>query len=431
MKMRIFRSGLKFKRPERSAIGCSGSPPFSTIESSCYSNLENGKVVFAPGGAAQPQSLGSRRCSATIVSSPSEIAELEPFVRTLVTEPGMLAPRFFLASLVVHRWEPHVVVVSRDQRVLGLFYCKELVLAGVRTRIAYFDDALGAMVAASPEDAGLVIRSAVELLLKRMVGLRFLVPVGRLVPLLSVQSVADLDFRRAEPHDHLELPRTYDEFLAKLGPCTRRNFRRYRRRSELAGNEFVPDQTFPDFCSAARRLFPKAAYAGDRGNFERCLAMIEAMPSRVLVGLRRKGGEWIGLAGGWHIGDRTILLAQLNDRDSGRASISTLLRSYLIEALIGRGTRELIFWANSSDPLSWHCTSPETFVAYIDSRSLPWRLVRRASAIVEKVVPRKLSKLLEWIVPDEGAKLTQLWREHPSHEQQGLRLEARLPEVDR
>jgi Acetyltransferase (GNAT) domain len=264
------------------------------------------------------------------------------------------------------------------------------------------------MGAASAEEAASVIHSAVELLLKRMLGLRFLVPIGRLAPLWSVQSAADVDFRWAEPHDHLELPRTYHEFLAKLGPRTRRNFRYYRRRSELAGNEFISDQAFPDFCSAARRLFPKAAYGTDRRKFERCLAMIKAMPSHVLVGLRRKDGEWIGLAGGWHLGDRTILVAQLNDRAYGRDSISSVLRSYLIESLIDRGTRELVFWGQSSSPLCWYCTSPEIFAAYIDSRSLPWRLFRRACAMVRKLAPRNSGKWLDWIVLNEGAEVTQL-----------------------
>jgi len=370
--------------------------------------------------AGREQSFSSERWSATIVSSPSQIADLEPFVRTLSAEPGMLTPQFFLASVSAHQWRPHVVVVSRNQRVSGLFYCKELILAGISTRIAYFDDALGAMVAASEEEAASVIRSAVELLLKRMVGLRFLVPIGRLAPLWSVQSHADLDFRRAEPHDHLELPRTYHEFLAKLGPRTRRNFRSYRRRSELAGHEFISDQAFPDFCSAARRLFTKAAYARDRDNFERCLAMIEAVPSQVLVGLRSKGGEWIGLAGGWHVGDRAILVVQLNDRAYGRDSVSSVLRSYLIESLIDRGTRELIFWGKSSSPLGWYCTSPEIFAAYIDSRSLPWRLFRRACELVGNLAPRNSGKWLDWIVLNKGAKVGQLW---------GERSEAHVPEA--
>jgi hypothetical protein len=325
----------------------------------------------------------------------------------------MLAPQFFLASLCAHRWKPHVVVVSRNQRISGLFYCKEFIVAGVRTGIVYFDDALGAMVAAPKEEAASVIRSAVELLLKRMVGHRFLVPVSRLTPLWSVQSAADLDFRRSEPHDHLELPRSYQEFLAKLGPRTRRNFRYYRRRSELSGNEFISDFAFEDFCCAARRLFPKAAYARSRDNFERCLAMIETMPSRVLVGLRRKGGEWISLASGWHVGDRTILVAQLNDRDCGRDSVSSVLRSYLIESLIDRGIRELIFWAKSSSPLGTYCTSPEIFSVYIDSRSLPWRLFRQACVMVGKFAPRHSAEWLDWVVLNERAGVTQLWAQRP------------------
>src|SRR5258708_1723180 len=60
--------------------------------------------------AGREQSFSSERWSATIVSSPSQIADLEPFVRTLSAEPGMLTPQFFLASVSAHQWRPHVVV---------------------------------------------------------------------------------------------------------------------------------------------------------------------------------------------------------------------------------------------------------------------------------------------------------------------------------
>jgi hypothetical protein len=54
--------------------------------------------------------------------------------------------------------------------------------------------------------------------------------------------------------------------------------------------------------------------------------MIEAMPRRMLVGLRRREGEWIGLAGGWYVGSRAFLITQLNDRTRDRESVSLVLR---------------------------------------------------------------------------------------------------------
>jgi hypothetical protein len=41
-----------------------------------------------------------------------------------------------------------MVVVSQGKRIAGLLYCKERVVAGIGLRIAFGNDALGAMVAA-------------------------------------------------------------------------------------------------------------------------------------------------------------------------------------------------------------------------------------------------------------------------------------------
>ena len=348
----------------------------------------------------QQLSVPSRPFTGTIVSTPAEILDLTAFVSSLAAEPGMLAPRFFLASVLPRYWKPCVVVVSQRRRIAGLLYCKERIVAGVGTRIAFGDDTLGTMVAAHPEETESVIQCAVEALLKHMVALRFRVPADRFAFLESAMTNADIHFRRVEHHAHLELPPTYDEFLAKVGPHTRRNLRYYRRRSELTGNEFCPDQPFSDFCVAARRLFPKEAYATRKSNLQRCLAMIEAMPTRLLVGLRRRGGEWISLAGGWHVGGRAVLDLQLNDRTRSRESVSLVLRSYLIEQLINRRIRELVFRGGTSAPLSFYTAHREEFMAYVDSPSQPWRLVRRACVTLTKLAPVTFGRLLKWVVPD-------------------------------
>jgi hypothetical protein len=323
-------------------------------------------------------------------------------VRNLATEQGMLAPRFFLASVSPRGWRPIVVVVSRGQQIAGLLYCKERVVAGLGTRIAFADGSLGAMVAARPEETQFVISCGIRALLKHMIALRFLVPSDRLPFLMDAQTNGDVSSCRATPHAHLELPGSYAEFLVKLGPRTRRNFRYYRRKSELAGNEFTPVLDFSDFAAAARRLLPKAAYATSKSRqaLDMHLGMIEAMPSRMLLGLRRRGGEWIGLAGGWYVGHRAFLITQLNDRTCDRESVSLVLRSYLIEGLINRRLQELVFWGNSSAPLSRYAVYPNIFMTSIDSRLLPWRLTRWAWARLTKLAPATHSRLLNLYVRD-------------------------------
>lgn len=351
---------------------------------------------------SQQLSLPSTPLTATIVSAPAEILELSAFVNSMPAEPGMLAPRFFLASVLPRYWKPCVVVVSQGPRIAGLLYCKERIVAGIATRIVFGDDTLGTMVAARPEETESVMRCAVEALLKHMIALRFRVPPDRLASLESAKGDADIHSCRVEHHAHLELPRTYDAFLAKVGPCTRHNLRRYRRKSERAGHEFCRDLQFTDFCAAARRLFPKEAYATRESNLDRCLAMIEAMPSRLLIGLRRRGGEWISLAGGWYVDGCAVLTMQLNDRMCSRESVSLVLRSYLIEQLINRGIRELVFRAGTSAPLSSYIAHREEFMAYVDAQWHPWRLLRLSCVALTKLAPVTFGRWLKWVTPAGG-----------------------------
>jgi len=86
---------------------------------------------------SQQLSLCSKPLAATIISAPAEILKLTAFVSSLTPELGMLAPRFFLASVLPRDWKPCVVVVSQGLRIVGLLYCKERVVAGIATRIAF------------------------------------------------------------------------------------------------------------------------------------------------------------------------------------------------------------------------------------------------------------------------------------------------------
>lgn len=337
--------------------------------------------------------------SVNVISSRSEIAKLAPFVGSLVAEQAMLDPRFFLASVSERKWRPYVCIVSQGEQTVGLLYFKEPLIAGIRTRIAFGDDSLGSMIVAYPGKTESVLRFALKALLKHRIAIRLLVRPDRLPLLHGAEEKATFSGYLGKRHAHLQLSRTYDEFLAKVGPRTRRNFRYYRRKSELTGHQFVPDIAFPDFCAAAQQLFPKAAYAEIEPDLKKCLAVIEAMPSRIMIGLRGNDGEWISLAGGWQVGDRAFLNMQLNDETRVRESLSLVLRSYLIEMLIERGCRELVFWAGSSAPLSLYSTSPELFIVYIDQGALPWRLFRLACEKVSAHVPRAFVERLHWIVP--------------------------------
>lgn len=359
---------------------------------------------------SQPPSL-SGRMGAAILWNFDEILELSGFVNGLAAEPGMLAPRFFLASLISEPFKPCVVVVSEGTRVAGLVYCKERQIMGIPTGIVVADDTLGAMVAADPEETDSVMQCALRALLKRKPALRWRVTSER-IPLLLQESAAagvDVHLRPGEHHAYLQLPARYGDFLAGLSRSTRRNFNRYRRRSEEAGNKFCTVQDFGAFSAAAERLLPNSAYAVTNSVLQRSLAMVAQMPSRQLVGIRQSSGDWISLAGLWCTGDRAFMAIQLNDRRLARESVSLVLRSYLIEYLIDRGFRTLIFLDGVSEPLSSYTDPRKEFMAYIDSRSLRWRFVRQGCMLLGRLAPKTFANWERWrnsesISPDLWAR---------------------------
>jgi hypothetical protein len=323
---------------------------------------------------------------------------MTPFVSSLSSLPGMLAPRFFLASLVSEPYRPCVVAVSRGQRIMGVLYGKERKVAGIPTGIILVDDTLGAMVAAHPGEAEAVIRCAVSALLKRKTALRWRVPEDRLPLLESLSAVvgADIHTIPGEHHAHLPLPGTYNDFLAGVGRYTRHNLNRYRRRSEQSGNQFCSSLNFAEFRAAAAQLHPNSAYALTRAGLERALAMIHEMPSRLLVGIRNSRGAWISLAGLWLTNGKALMALQLNDRGCVRESVSLVLRASLIDHLIQRGTNELIFLDGVSAPLSDYTRPQKELIAYIDSRSLPWLAVRHTCVTLARLVPSTFGNWQAW-----------------------------------
>jgi hypothetical protein len=173
-----------------------------------------------------------------------------------------------------------------------------------------------------------------------VIALRFRVGSELLAVMESARTEARIYSCRLENHAHLELPRTFDEFLARVGPSTRHNLGRYRRRSEAADNEY-------------RRIPGYSQYAAER-------------PAK------------------------------------GHDSVSLVLRSYLIKMLVKREFREISFWAGTSAPLSSYTTRREEFVACVDTRSHHWRMVQLVCATLAKLAPFSLGDWLKRVAPNAG-----------------------------
>jgi hypothetical protein len=168
---------------------------------------------------------------------------------------------------------------------------------------------------------------------------------------------------------------------------------------------------FERFCSAAWQLRGKSSISADVDGIKRALKMLAATTEPILVGLQARDGEWLSVAGGWWDDGRATVLFQMNnDREYDRDSLSQVLRSYLIEALIARRTRDIVFWAGTSAPLARYAERIPALSLYLDSRDPAWRLIRTVVSSIAARLPRRIASRLparltefgQWITPSRS-----------------------------
>ena len=355
--------------------------------------------------------------SALVLSREAEIRQRAEAIRSVLrTANPVLDPEFFLATVDKSRWKPHVVTVSLGKQIVGAVYTKERTVGGIRTGLIYADETFGGIVAAPGQEREFVLDTGLECTLRRpgVRGVRLAIPAAsfeqdvfrRLAGSAGVElHVASSQTR----HARLELPATYDAFLNGLGSTTRRNFRYYRRRSEEAGNVYLEGLALEECRRAAYCLAPHCSISSSPQQLARALDMVAAVPRPLLAGLRNRFGEWLSLAGGLcHAGSATLIF-QLNcDRDHPKDSLSTVMRSYLIERLIERGTREVTFWGGTAGALSRYAGGLAGVQVYLDVRSAGWRAIRMMAALLPRSIPPQIAALAEWVAPRSNGDAREL-----------------------
>jgi len=302
-------------------------------------------------------------------------------------------------------WIPRVVVVMQADVIVGVVYAKERSLAGIRTGLIHADATLGDMVASAAGREEPVFRQAVSALLTApgIRGVRISVPPDgfETVAAREIASSLRVDLSQAPLENHvvLPLPPCYGDFVNGLRSKTRRNFRYYRRRSEAAGHRYVEGMSMSQFSGAAARLLEKSVTGAERDGITRAKEMLSLAHSPFLAGLQTRDGEWVGILGGWCEGERAVLFFQMNDdRDHAGDSLCVVLRGYLIEYLIARGIRSLLFWAGAGRPYSEYSHPVPAVALYLDRRSPLWRACRSLVRSVGPVWPRRFAWVADWIV---------------------------------
>ena len=172
--------------------------------------------------------------------------------------------------------------------------------------------------------------------------------------------------------DQLRLAASYDATLARLGKRTRTHLRYYRRRLEEAlPCEFVADAAGMINGDNARTLIGlnrSSRYPLPQAAFDLQYLSTAGLPGGFVSGLRSKAGAWLSLAGGWRQGDTTWVQWQTNAAGFEGYSLSTVLRSFLLEAELVRGTKRLAFHGGTSHSMA-HAFEEETVVDLMARRA--------------------------------------------------------------
>lgn len=260
--------------------------------------------------------------------------------------PGELRKTPYLVLVGVRAGVSAEAATAED--VQGALLLHEYRIAGWGTKVFTTDDMTGRRTVIAPR----AVRTRVAEL-----ACRSLIAMGAVTVLISLEG--DEEARRlgaetaGQPEcwmatrtrvspGHLPLGRTMDETLAAMGRHTRRNLRYYRRRLEADfGARFVPrvEIGLEEFLEVNRASTRPIA---DEAAAERHRSL--ARGARALfAGVRSRDGQWLSLIGGRRHEGTTEIDWQMNRAGLPRYSLSTVMRSYLLEYEIAAGTAKLVF----------------------------------------------------------------------------------------
>lgn len=327
-------------------------------------NLPAGVGDLDTGRRASPQLYNY-----SILTNENAIEALTPQITGLLNQTGQVDVRLEPGYFLVHNVErsaPAVVLIGQNNQVAAVLYGRHRRLLGIKTGVVECGDYYGdcAIIAQPDFKPAAAALGALKLLeLPGIHTVRVSLKIGERNEIATIESIV----RRArvrsrilsQPVQHsLVLENTFEGFLNKLGSHTRRNLRVYRRRVEQQGWRFHPRLGPAEVEAGVRTLErQQGKYGGSAHYLDCCCATLKKVPGSFYAGVCTGTGEWVSLAGGWLRNDRYFMLIQLNDARHWHDSVSTVMRSYLIEHLIGSGVKIMIFIDGLSELLGRFCIS--------------------------------------------------------------------------
>ncbi len=328
------------------------------------------------------------RGSSAILGVASEIASL--CKRSGLEDNPLLRVDFFLKRVGLFPGNrPVAVLVRSPARLEGAVYLYERTLCAVPTGyMRGFDHLSGeSSVIADQNARALILECAIRGLFveKNVVAAWATVCLGSATPITGrLEDVKGLtaEYNSICRNYRLKLRDTFAATLSGIGPRTRRNLRYYRKRAEREIQvTFEPRLTITQSDAALRALSKRSfqPFAKSLSEWHKMDVMLRTQPGYFAVGLR-SNGEWISYLTGIRRGKLTFVILQINHNGFARYSLSTVLRSYLLEEESRLGQVEINF-VNGVCALFQHCCEPDVCLTFVMRRGL------MAHAMVEWIAP--------------------------------------------
>ena len=319
---------------------------------------------------------------------------------------------YFLTGPYIGSKMPYLLLVSGDGAgasvdggdLVGAVIVQEYRALGAGCGIFMTDDETGERtVIAAPRDRALVAAQAATALLEGgakliLLSMQFHEAEGleRLARGAGTGSSWGGVVRRMD--GYLPLRETLDATLGTLGKHTRRNLRYYRRRAEeKLGCVFVPEveMSRAEFV-AVNRICSYPVPDGIAGWRYDSTQRIEG---RLFAGVRAANGDWLSLLGGRHHHDATAVAWQMNREGMDSYSLSTAMRSYLLEYEVSRGTQRLYFDGGTPHSIHHAFVTADVTYAVASRPSVASRVLLRS---LPKLLPR--NNFLRRVLEDEGMR---------------------------
>jgi hypothetical protein len=179
---------------------------------------------------------------------------------------------------------------------------------------------------------------------------------------------------------YLPLAPTYNETLMQLGHKTRHNLRYYRGRAErelgCRGIVDCSNISMQEYLALNR----ESMFAVPDKVAAWRLDVMKNLNDPVMVGMRDRDGKLLAMMGGRRFMDRMEILWQMNLCGMRHHSLSTVMRSYCMEAEVARGTKRLYIEGGTKHSMHHGFVKEELVDLVVMRRSPLMKVLKKVAA---------------------------------------------------